>query len=677
MPTMKELRAAVAGAATEEVKAHALQQLLAHAGYLYYVKDAPEMEDYEYDKLYRELLDLETAHPEFVTSYSPTQRVGAKIEGDFPKVVHGRPMLSLGNVFSDAEVRTFAERTERDLGHRPEYVIELKIDGLACNLHYENGVLVRAVTRGDGRVGEDVTNNVRTIQSVPLWIENAPPYIEIRGEVYMPHKEFQRINEEREAAGLPTFVNPRNAAAGSLRQLDPAITASRNLDFFAYAVGSSEGSDIHSQSELLKRLAEYHFHVNPNYKVCQTIDEVIERIAYWDTARHELAYDTDGMVIKVNAFEDQEQLGTTVKDPRWATAFKYPPEEVETIVKDITINIGRTGVLTPTAELEPVFVSGTNVARATLHNEDFIKDKDIRIGDHVMIHKAAEIIPEVIKSLPEKRTGAEREFSMPAHCPICDSPTVRQPGEVAVRCSNPHCPAVEKEKIIHFASRDAMNIDGLGPSIIESLIAYKLIATVADLYSLTEEQLVTMERMGKKSAQNLLKAIADSKTRGLGRLLFALGIRLIGAKAGRTIAEHFPTMEALQAATVETLTAVSEIGPTMADSLVAYFKEPYNLELIAALREAGVVMAEEQVEPSGTELEGETIVLTGTLESMGRKEAGELLAAHGAKITGSVSKKTTIVIAGAEAGSKLTKAESLGIRVMDEAEFLELIKDWQ
>ena len=390
MPTMNELRAAVAGAATEEAKAHALQQLLAHAGYLYYVKDAPEMEDYEYDKLYRELLDLETAHPEFVTSYSPTQRVGAKIEGDFPKVVHGRPMLSLGNVFSDAEVRTFAERTERDLGHRPEYVVELKIDGLACNLHYENGVLVRAVTRGDGRVGEDVTNNVRTIQSVPLWIENAPPYIEIRGEVYMPHKEFQRINEEREAAGLPTFVNPRNAAAGSLRQLDPAITASRNLDFFAYAVGSSEGSDIHAQSELLERLAQYHFHVNPHYRVCKTIDEVIEQIAHWDVARHDLPYDTDGMVIKVNSFEDQEQLGATVKDPRWATAFKYPPEEVETIVKDITINIGRTGVLTPTAELEPVFVSGTNVARATLHNEDFIKDKDIRIGDHVMIHKAAE-----------------------------------------------------------------------------------------------------------------------------------------------------------------------------------------------------------------------------------------------------------------------------------------------
>ncbi|WP_251440784.1 NAD-dependent DNA ligase LigA [Veillonella intestinalis] len=674
---MTTLREALAVATTEEAKTHALQQLLSYCGYLYYVKDVPQMEDYEYDKLYRELVELETAHPEYITSYSPTQRVGAKVEGDFPKVVHGSPMLSLGNVFTYEEVSSFIERTERDLGHRPEYVVELKIDGLACNLHYENGVLVRAVTRGDGRVGEDVTNNVRTIQSVPLWIEKAPPYIEIRGEVYMPHKEFQRINEEREAEGLPTFVNPRNAAAGSLRQLDPAITASRNLDFFAYALGSSEGAHIQSQSELLHTLDNFHFHVNQNYTVCHTADEIIERIAYWDEERHNLPYDTDGMVIKVNAFEDQEQLGATVKDPRWATAFKYPPEEVETIVKDITINIGRTGVLTPTAELEPVFVSGTNVARATLHNEDFIKDKDIRIGDHVMIHKAAEIIPEVIKSLPEKRTGSEVEFTMPSHCPICDSLTVRRVGEVAVRCSNEHCPAVEKEKIIHFASRDAMNIDGLGPSIVESLIAYKLITTVADLYALTEEQLVTMERMGKKSAQNLLNAIEASKTRGLGRLLFALGIRLIGAKAGRTIAEHFPTMEALQNATVETLTAVSEIGPTMAESLVAYFEEPYNLALIESLRKVGVVMEEEVAEPSGTELAGETIVLTGTLESMGRKEAGELLASHGAKITGSVSKKTTILIAGAEAGSKLTKAETLGIRIMNEAEFLDLIKDWQ
>ncbi|MDY3974404.1 MAG: NAD-dependent DNA ligase LigA [Veillonella caviae] len=677
MTVLNQLKDAYSKAANVEEKTHALQQLLAHCGYLYYVKDAPEMEDYEYDKLYRELVELETAHPEYITSYSPTQRVGAKLTGDFPKVIHGRPMLSLSNVFNADEVRAFGERVRKELGHTPEYVVELKIDGLAVNIHYENGLFTRAVTRGDGKVGEDVTANVRTIQSVPLYIENAPPYIEIRGEAYMPHKEFQRINEEREAAGIATFVNPRNAAAGSLRQLDPAMTASRNLDFFAYAIGMEEGANIHSQKELLEALESYHFHVNPHYTLCHTIDDVVERIAYWDEERHNLPYDTDGMVIKVNSFEDQEQLGATVKDPRWATAYKYAPEEVETIVNDITINIGRTGVLTPTAELEPVFVSGTNVARATLHNGDFIKDKDIRIGDHVLIHKAAEIIPEVIKAFPEKRTGNEVVFTMPTQCPICNSPTVRREGEVAVRCSNPHCPAVEKEKIIHFASRDAMNIEGLGPSIVESLIRYKLISTVADLYKLTEDQLITMERMGKKSAQNLVKAIAESKSRGLGRLLFALGIRLIGAKAGQTIAQQFPSMDALMNTTEEDFTHIAEIGPTMAASLVQYFKEPHHRELIEELRALGVVMEETIEVPQGDELAGETIVLTGTLASMGRKEAGDLLASHGAKITGSVSKKTTMVIAGEEAGSKLTKAESLGIRIVYEAEFLELIKDWQ
>lgn len=654
-----------------------LQEKLTQYAYLYYVKDAPVVDDRTYDLMYRELVDLETAHPEYIVPSSPTQRVGAKLTGDFPKVEHGRPMLSLGNVFSETEVRGFGERVQKELGHAPKYVVELKIDGLAVNIHYENGVFVRAVTRGDGRVGEDVTANVRTIRSVPLIIDNAPPYIEIRGEAYMPHKEFKRINEERDEAGEPTFVNPRNAAAGSLRQLDPAVTAARNLDFFAYAIGQSEGSDIDSQAALLQRLESYKFHVNPHYKVCDTIDEVVAQIQYWDTARHELPYDTDGMVIKVNSFADQEVLGATVKDPRWATAYKYPPEEAETIVKDITINLGRTGVLTPTAELEPVFISGTNVSRATLHNEDFIKEKDIRIGDHVLIHKAAEIIPEVIKVLPERRTGAEQEFHMPTHCPVCDSPVVRKEGEVAVRCSNRHCPAVEKEQIIHYASRDAMNIEGLGPALVEGLVTNRLIGDVADLYSLTEERLVTMERMGKKSAQNLLKAIETSKTRGLGRLLFALGIRLIGAKAGATIAAQYPSMEALRAASTDELTAIPEIGPTMAQALSAYFTDAHNIELIDRLQKAGVVMTEEKTEAAGDELAGEIIVLTGKLESMGRTEAGQLLAAHGAKITGSVSKKTTLVIAGEDSGSKLTKANELGIRVINEEEFLALIKPWQ
>lgn len=654
-----------------------LQEQLTHYAYLYYVKDAPVVDDRTYDLMYRELVDLETAHPEFIVPSSPTQRVGAKLTGDFPKVEHGRPMLSLGNVFSEAEVRAFDERVQKELGHAPQYVVELKIDGLAVNIHYENGVFVRAVTRGDGRVGEDVTANVRTIRSVPLMIDNAPPYIEIRGEAYMPHKEFKRINEERDEAGEPTFVNPRNAAAGSLRQLDPAVTAARNLDFFAYAIGQSEGSDIDSQAALLARLESYKFHVNPHYKVCDTIDEVVAQIQYWDTARHELPYDTDGMVIKVNSFADQEVLGTTIKDPRWATAYKYPPEEAETIVKDITINLGRTGVLTPTAELEPVFISGTNVSRATLHNEDFIRDKDIRIGDHVLIHKAAEIIPEVIKVLPERRTGVEQVFHMPTQCPVCDSPVVRKEGEVAVRCSNRHCPAVEKEQIIHYASRDAMNIEGLGPALVESLVTNRLIGDVADLYTLSEERLVTLERMGKKSAQNLLKAIEQSKTRGLGRLLFALGIRLIGAKAGATIAAQYPSMEALRAASTEELTAIPEIGPTMAQALCDYFTDSHNTALIDRLQQAGVVMTEAKTKVAGDELAGEIIVLTGKLASMGRTEAGQLLAAHGAKITGSVSKKTTLVIAGEDSGSKLTKANELGIRVMNEEEFLALIQPWQ
>lgn len=654
-----------------------LQEQLTQYAYLYYVKDAPVVDDRTYDLMYRELVDLETAHPEFIVPSSPTQRVGVKLTGDFPKVEHGRPMLSLGNVFSEAEVRAFDERVRKELGHAPKYVVELKIDGLAVNIHYENGVFVRAVTRGDGRVGEDVTANVRTIRSVPLIIDNAPPYIEIRGEAYMPHKEFKRINEERDEAGEPTFVNPRNAAAGSLRQLDPAVTAARNLDFFAYAVGQSEGFDVDSQAALLARLESYKFHVNPHYKVCDTIDEVVAQIQYWDTARHELPYDTDGMVIKVNSFADQEVLGATIKDPRWATAYKYPPEEAETIVRDITINLGRTGVLTPTAELEPVFISGTNVSRATLHNEDFIRDKDIRIGDHVLIHKAAEIIPEVIKVLPERRTGAERVFHMPTQCPVCDSPVVRREGEVAVRCSNRHCPAVEKEQIIHYASRDAMNIEGLGPALVESLVTNRLIGDVADLYTLTEERLVTLERMGKKSAQNLLKAIEQSKTRGLGRLLFALGIRLIGAKAGATIAAQYPSMEALRAASTEELTAIPEIGPTMAQALCDYFTDSHNTELIDRLQQAGVVMTEAKTEAAGDELAGEIIVLTGKLAAMGRTEAGQLLAAHGAKITGSVSKKTTLVIAGEDSGSKLTKANELGIRVINEDEFLALIEPWR
>lgn len=653
-----------------------LQKELTHAQYLYYVKDNPTMSDFEYDQKYRELVDLETAHPEYIVPSSPTQRVGIKADGPFEKVVHGRPMLSLSNVFSEDEVRAFDQRVTKELGHQTKaYVVELKIDGLAVNLHYENGIFVRAVTRGDGKVGEDVTANVRTIKSIPLYLENAPEFIEIRGEAYMPHSEFKRINEERDEEGLPTFVNPRNAAAGSLRQQDPAITASRNLAFFAYAIGSESGANIHTQEDLLHTLENFHFSVNPHYRVCNTVDEVIEAINYWGEKRHELPYDTDGMVIKVNDFNDQEMLGSTAKDPKWATAYKYPPEEVETVVKDITINVGRTGVLTPTGELEPVFVSGTNVSRVTLHNQDFITEKDIRIGDHVLIHKAAEIIPEVIRVLPEKRTGSEVPFTIPNRCPVCESPAVRREGEAAIRCTNKHCPAIEKEQIIHFASRDAMNIDGLGPSIVENLINEKLITNVVDLYHLTTESIMGMDRMGKKSADNLVKAIADSKSRGLDRVLFGLGIRLIGSKAAGTIANVVKSMDRFLMISKDELVAVEEIGPTMADSIIEYREDPQHIEIIKGLIDAGLKMDVDIQEAAGNEMEGEIVVLTGKLEVMGRSEAGKLLEKHGAKVTGSVSKKTTLVIAGEDSGSKLTKANELGIRVISEEEFIELLKD--
>lgn len=658
-------------------KIEILQHELTHAQYLYYVKDAPLMSDYEYDQKYRELVNLETAHPEYIVSSSPTQRIGIKVEGPFDKVVHGRPMLSLSNVFNADEVRGFDNRITKELGRRTSgYVVELKIDGLAVNLHYEHGVLIRAVTRGDGRVGEDVTANVRTIKSIPLYLENAPDFIEIRGEAYMPHSEFKRINEERDEEGLPTFVNPRNAAAGSLRQQDPAITANRNLAFFAYAIGSEAGANIHTQQELLHRLEDFHFSVNPHYRLCHTVDEIIEAIDYWNIKRHELPYDTDGMVIKVNDFDDQEILGSTAKDPKWATAFKYAPEEVETIVKDITINVGRTGVLTPTGELEPVFVSGTNVKRVTLHNQDFITEKDIRIGDHVVIHKAAEIIPEVIRVLTDKRTGTEEPFVIPNTCPVCESPTVRRDGEAAIRCTNAYCPAIEKEQIIHFASRDAMNIDGLGPSIVENLISYKLIKNVVDLYHLTVDDLVIMDRMGKKSAENLVKAIADSKTRGLDRVLYGLGIRLIGSKAASTIASVVGSMDRFLTITKEELIAVEEIGPTMADSIVDYRNNPQYIAIINGLMQAGLTMTVNVADEIGNEMDGEIVVLTGKLESMGRSEASKILESHGAKVTGSVSKKTTLVVAGEDSGSKLAKANELGIRVINEEELLALIKSW-
>ena len=654
-----------------EKKAEALRKELRRHSYLYYVLDRPEITDFEFDRMYRELVDLEKAHPEIITPDSPTQRVGGKASDDFRKVRFRKPMLSLTNVFNAEELREFDRRVKSSLGtDAVEYITELKIDGLSMNLVYEDGRLVQGLTRGDGRVGEDVTANVKTIKTIPLYIENAPPYMEIRGEVYMPRKSFARLNEERDEAGLMPFANCRNAAAGSLRQLDPHVTAARNLDFFAYAIGETDGLDIRTQEELLKRLADFHFRVNPNYRKWDSIEGVIEGVSEWAEKRHGLAYDTDGMVIKVNSFLQQEELGATVKDPKWATAYKYPPEEAVTQVERIVVTMGRTGVLTPSADLTPVRLAGTTVKRATLHNLDFIREKDIREGDWVRIYKAGEIIPEIAAVLKEKRSGKEKEFQMPDSCPVCGGKVERVEGEAAYRCVNPQCGGVVREKLIHFASRDAMNIEGLGPSVVDSLLAYGLVKDPADFYTLRTEELRQIERMGEKSANNLVAAAADSRGRGLAKLLFGLGIRFLGAKGAELLAARYHTLHAVMEADEESLQETEGIGKVIARSVYDYFRDERNLEIVRKLEAAGVVTEEVKEETAGGAFGGERAVLTGKLSSMGRREAGELIRRLGGEVQSSVTKTTTLVIAGEDAGSKLEKARAKGIPILTEEEFL-------
>lgn len=648
-----------------------LRKELRYHSCLYYVKDAPQITDYEYDHMYRRLVELEAKYPESVTPDSPTQRVGGKASDDFRKVRFKKPMLSLTNAFSADELRDFDRRVKEGLGtDSVEYITELKIDGLSMNLVYEQGRLVQGLTRGDGRVGEDVTSNVRTINSIPLFIENAPPYMEVRGEVYMPRKSFIQLNEARDEAGLMPFANCRNAAAGSLRQLDPHVTAARKLDFFAYALGSVEGLEIHSQEQLLKQLAAFHFRVNPNYRKWDSIEGVIKGVAEWQDKRRELAYDTDGMVIKVNDFAQQEELGATVKDPKWATAYKYPPEEAETQVERIIVTMGRTGVLTPSADLTPVHLAGTTVKRATLHNMDFIREKDIRVGDWVRIYKAGEIIPEVAVVEKDKRNGSEIIFEMPSHCPVCGSLVERVEGEAAYRCTNPECGGIVREKLIHFASRDAMAIDGMGPSVVDSLLAYNLVKDPADFYSLKAEDIEQIERMGGKSANNLVASIAASKNKGLAKLLFGLGIRYLGAKGAELIAERYHTIEAVMNADVESLKGTEGIGNVIADSLYAYFRKEKNIELIHRLQAAGVLTEEVREEQIGGAFSGEMVVLTGKLASIGRREAGERIRSLGGDVQSSVTNKTTLVVAGTDAGSKLEKARAKNIPVINEQEFL-------
>jgi DNA ligase (NAD+) len=652
-----------------------LRELLDQYNYEYHVLDKPSVPDAEYDQLLKELIELENNHPELHDEHSPTVRVGGAVLDFFEKVEHTVPMLSLGNAFNEQDLRDFDRRVREGVGENVNYVAELKIDGLAVSLTYENGKFIRGATRGDGTIGEDITNNLKTIRSIPFKLkENV--MLEVRGEAFMPKKSFQKLNAKREEEGQELFANPRNAAAGSLRQLDPKIAASRNLDIFLYGIGKLEGHSVDSHSDSLSFLSHLGFKTNSEWKKCGIIDEVIDFVNGWQEKRPDLPYEIDGIVIKVNSLYQQEELGFTAKSPRWAIAYKFPAEEVVTKLEGIELNVGRTGVVTPTALLQPVLVAGTTVKRASLHNEDLIREKDIKLGDYVVVKKAGDIIPEVVNVITERRTGEEVDFHMPTECPECDSKLERLDGEVALRCLNPLCPAQIREGFIHFVSRNAMNIDGLGEKVVAQLFKEQLINNVADLYKLERAKLLELERMGEKSADNLLAAIEKSKENSLERLLFGLGIRHVGAKAAKTIAQRFETMDHIMSAEKEELLSVEEIGEKMAESIVLYFSKPEVKQLMEELRDLGVNMTYKgpklvKAEDLDTPFAGKTVVLTGKLSILARNEAKEKLERLGAKVTGSVSKNTDMLIAGEDAGSKLDKAKSLGIEIWDEEQLIE------
>ncbi|MBU3571473.1 NAD-dependent DNA ligase LigA [Priestia aryabhattai] len=659
---------------TAKSRVQELRDVLNQYGYEYYVLDQPSVPDAEYDKLMNELIEIEESFPELKTADSPTQRIGGQVLDAFEKVQHQTSMLSLGNAFNEEDLRDFDRRVRQAVEDEFSYVCELKIDGLAVSLRYEDGYLVLGATRGDGTTGENITENLKTIRSIPLRIKE-PLSMEVRGEAFMPRKSFEALNEAKMERDEVPFANPRNAAAGSLRQLDPKTAAKRNLDIFVYAMTDTGELEIDSHSESLNLLDDLGFKTNKERQTCETIDDVIAYIESWQTKRPELSYDIDGIVVKVDSFDQQAELGTTAKSPRWAIAYKFPAEEVVTKLVNIELTVGRTGVITPTAILEPVQVAGTTVQRASLHNEDLIREKDIRIGDYVVVKKAGDIIPEVVNVIEEKRTGEEQEFTMPTHCPECESELVHLEGEVALRCINPSCPAQIREGLIHFVSRNAMNIDGLGEKVISQLFREQLIKDVADIYTLTKQQLIELERMGEKSADNLIAAIEASKENSLERLLFGLGIRHVGAKAAKTLAQHFETIDKLTKATYDELVAINEIGAKMADAIVAYFTQEEVQELIHELKEYGVNLTYKgpklvSVENVDSVFAGKTVVLTGKLEQLSRNEAKAQIEALGGKVTGSVSKKTDLVVAGEEAGSKLTKANELEIEVWDEARLL-------
>ena len=651
-------------------RAQELRTILEKNSQLYYEQDAPEIEDYEYDMLNKELKEIEAAYPELVVETSPTQKVGGRASGRFAKVTHAVKMESLLDAFSAQEIRDFDQRV-RDAGIDPEYAVEIKIDGLSCSLEYENGVLVRASTRGDGVVGEDVTANVLAIQSIPKQLKDAPEYLEVRGEVYMPHDVFAHLREQQELDGTTPFKNPRNAAAGSLRQKDAAITGSRGLAIFVFNIQQIRGKELHSHKESLDYLKSLGLPVSPRYTVFTSIEDVLAEIEDIGAHRQDLTFDMDGAVVKVNDFEQRRRMGSTNKFPRWAIAFKYPPEVKETVLQQVEVAVGRTGVLTPTAVFDPVFLAGTTVSRATLHNEDFIRQFDLHIGDTIQVRKAGDIIPEVI-GVSARAEGAE-PYVLPTVCPSCGEPVVHLADEAALRCVNPECPAQALRNLIHFASRNAMDIDGLGTAVCAQLTEKGLVHTVADLYTLEKDALLTLDKFKEKSADNLLNAIAASKQNNLDKLIFGFGIRNIGDKAAALLAEHFGTMDALCQADVESICAIDGFGEIMAQSVVAFFEKDGTADLLARLQQAGLNM-EWHGEKKSDLLAGKTLVVTGTLETMSRNEAEDLIVKNGGKASKSVSKKTSYVVAGAAAGSKLTKAQSLGVPVLTEQEFLAMMQ---
>ena len=655
-----------------KVKIKEIVDKLNDAAHKYYVLDNPDMSDYEYDMLYRKLETLENLHPEMILSYSPTQRVGDKVSDGFKSVSHDVPMQSLTDVFDFEELEAFDNRV-KNIFPECSYSVEYKIDGLSVSLEYVDGVFVRGSTRGDGLVGEDITSNLKTIKSIPMLL-NFPVTVEVRGEVYMPRKSFETLNMQREAEGVQLFANPRNAAAGSLRQLDPQITAKRNLDIFVFNVQKIDDKNFTSHVESLSFLKELGFKINPETKLVKEYAEVVDCIDRFDAQRANLPYDIDGVVIKVDNIPMRYELGETVKAPKWAVAYKFPPEEKKTKLLNIEIQVGRTGVLTPNAVLEPVFLSGTKVSKATLHNYDFICDKDIRINDYVIVRKAGEIIPEIVSSVKSERTGDEIVFKMPESCPVCGGKVLREEGEAAFRCTNYECSAQLERNIAHYASRDAMDIDGLGPAIVTALTQSNMITCASDLYFLTKENLMSLEGFAEKSADNLLRAIEESKSRGLSRVLFGLGIRHVGQKTSNILAKKYKTIDNLINADVYEISALDDVGDVIAESIVDYFNIDANLQMIDELKKASVDMSVIVSEYENNKLSDLTFVLTGTLKNMTRNQAAELIENSGGKVSSSVSKRTNYVVAGEDAGSKLTKANMLGVTVISEDELMEMIQ---